>query len=235
MTSLWLRDYPARVFFKHKSKILRVAFSNFSGRGCFLVVSALELFQFVSLNVAFTAQDRKKALSLKSHVRVISSHEPDRVSQLPGDKRSSYDSSKSQTPGRQSSLESSGTTGIESSLLTDNFKELLLDPVDVQLLKLLGPDAEDFLHPTFRDGAKKTLNPMVVQRKCKYACARACAWGACVPADRARELTWTPGLCSAENNESFGDLVIRTTFSCKLTHSKENDKRCGAQGQSCCK
>ena len=58
--------------------------------------------------------------------------------------------------------------------MTDNFKELLLDPVDVQLQKLLGPDAEDFLHPTFREGAKKTLNPMVVQRKRKYACVRAC-------------------------------------------------------------
>jgi len=34
----------------------------------------------------------------------------------------------------------------------------------------LGPDAEDFLHPTFRDGAKKTLNPMTVQRKCECAC-----------------------------------------------------------------
>lgn len=129
----------------------------------------MNLFQVVTFNVVFTAQDRKKALSLKSHVRVISSHQPVHVSQLSGDKRSSYDSSKSQTPG-QSSLESSGPAGTESSLLTDNFKELLLDPVDVQLLKLLGPDAEDFLHPTFRDGAKKTLNPMVVQRKCEYAC-----------------------------------------------------------------
>ena len=55
---------------------------------------------------------------------------------------------------------------IESSLFTDNFKELLHDPVDVQLQKLLGPDAEDFLHPTFREGAKKTLNPMAAQRKC---------------------------------------------------------------------
>ena len=123
------------------------------------------------MNVAFTAQDRKKALSLKSHVRVISSHQPVRLSEFNGDKRSSYDSSKSQTPG-QSSSESSGPSGIESSLLTDNFKELLLEPVDVQLLKLLGPDAEDFLHPTFRDGAKKTLNPIAVQRKCKYACVR---------------------------------------------------------------
>jgi len=120
-------------------------------------------------HVAFTAQDRKKALSLKSHVRVISSHQPVHVSQFSGDKRSSYDSLKSQTPG-QSILESNGPAGIESSLLTDNFKELLLDPVDVQLLKLLGPDAEDFLHPTFRDGAKKTLNPMTVQRKCECAC-----------------------------------------------------------------
>lgn len=131
------------------------------------------------MNVAFTAQDRKKALSLKSHVRVISSHQPIRASELSGDKRSSYDSSKSQTP-RQSSLGSIGPNGIESSLLTDNFKELLLEPVDVQLLKLLGPDADDFLHPTFRDGAKKTLNPIVVQRKCKFAYLRACsACGSC--------------------------------------------------------
>ena len=138
--------------------------------------------------VAFTAQDRKKALSLKSHVRVISSHQPVRVSQLSEEKRSSYDSSKSQTPGR-SSLESSGPAGIESSLLTDNFKELLLDPVDVQLHKLLGPDAEDYLHPTFREGAKKTLNPMVVQRKCKYACVRACSYVRILLANlRAREL-----------------------------------------------
>lgn len=75
-----------------------------------------------------------------------------------------------QSPG-QLSLDSNGVAGLESSLLTDNFTELLLDPVDVQLQKLLGSDAEDFLHPTFREGAKKTLNPMaVVQRKCMYAC-----------------------------------------------------------------
>lgn len=162
-------------------------------------LSAFIFFHFLSINVTFTAQDRKKALSLKSHVRVISSHQPVRASQLSGDKRSSYDSSKSQTP-RQSSLESSGPAGIESSLLTDDFKELLLEPVDVQLMKLLGPDAEDFLHPTFRDGAKKTLNPMAVQRKCEYACM--CvgrARGSCA------RIVWR-GSC-------FG-LVIRTTFSC---------------------
>ena len=123
-----------------------------------------------SLFITFTAQDRKRALSLKSHVRVISSHQPVRVSQLTGDKRSSYDSMNTQSPG-QLSLDSNGVAGLESSLLTDNFTELLLDPVDVQLQKLLGSDAEDFLHPTFREGAKKTLNPMaVVQRKCMYAC-----------------------------------------------------------------
>ena len=171
-----------------------------------LLESALNLFQFVTFNVAITAQDKKKALSLKSHVRVISSHQPVGVSQLSGDKRGSYDSSKSQTP-RQSSLESSASAEIESSLLTDNFKELLLDPVDVQLLKLLGPDAEDFLHPTFRDGAKKTLNPMAVQRKCKFACAYVF-----VRADRARELACACELCGAGENECF-DPVIRTTFS----------------------
>ena len=66
-------------------------------------------------------------------------------------------------------MDSTGRTGVDSSLLTDNFKELLLDPVEVQLQKLLGPDeAEDFLHPTFREGAKKTLNPMAIQRKCMW-------------------------------------------------------------------
>ena len=45
-------------------------------------------------------------------------------------------------------------------------KELLHDPIDIQLKKLLGSEAEDFLHPTFREGAKKTLNPVVVKRKC---------------------------------------------------------------------
>ena len=114
---------------------------------------------------AFTAQDRKKALSLKSHIRVISSHQPERVSKITPDKRSSYASSKTLSPG-QLSLESSGVTDVESSLLTDNFRELLLEPVDVQLQKLLGSEAEDFLHPTFREGAKKTLNPMTVHRKC---------------------------------------------------------------------
>ena len=79
------------------------------------------------------------------------------------DKRSSHGSTKIHSLG-QLSLDSSGD--VESSLLTDNFKELLLDPVDVQLKKLLGSEAEDFLHPTFREGAKKTLNPVVVQRKC---------------------------------------------------------------------
>ena len=138
------------------------------------------------------------------------------MSQLSGDKRNSYDSLKSQTPG-QSSLESSRPAGIESSLLTDNFKELLLDPVDVQLLKLLGPDAEDFLHPTFRDGAKKTLNPMPVQRKCKY-CLRDCAC-VFVRTDRGRDLQCSlhrPELCGTEENECFDPLTL-TIFSCKLS------------------
>lgn len=112
-----------------------------------------------------TAQDRKKALGLKSHVRIISSHQPEHMLKSVPDKHSSFDSSKGQSPG-QLSRDSSGLTGVESALLTDNFKELLLDPVEIQLQKLLGPDAEDFLHPTLREGAKKTLNPMVTQRKC---------------------------------------------------------------------
>ena len=112
-----------------------------------------------------SAQDRKKAASLKSHVRIISSHQPERMFKSSTDKRSSYGSTKTQSPG-QLSLDSSGLTDVDTLLLTDNFKELLLDPVEVQLQKLLGSEAEDFLHPTFREGAKKTLNPMVVQRKC---------------------------------------------------------------------
>ena len=115
----------------------------------------------------FTAQDKKKALRLKSHVRVISSHEPVRAPQSARDTKSSYESAKTQSPG-QSSLDSHGTAVVESSLLTDNFKELLHDPVEVQLQKLLGANAEDFLNPTFREGAKKTLNPMATQRKRTY-------------------------------------------------------------------
>lgn len=111
------------------------------------------------------AQDRNKSVGLKSHFRIISSHEPKRALKPVADKRCSLDSSKAQSP-RQPSMDSTGRTGVDSSLLTDNFKELLLDPVEVQLQKLLGPDeAEDFLHPTFREGAKKTLNPMTIQRK----------------------------------------------------------------------
>lgn len=121
------------------------------------------------------AQDKKKALRLKSHVRVISSHEPVRAPQSARDTKSSYESAKTQSPG-QSSLDSHGTAVVESSLLTDNFKELLHDPVEVQLQKLLGADAEDFLHPTFREGAKKTLNPMATQRKLSGIGARE-LWG----------------------------------------------------------
>lgn len=121
------------------------------------------------------AQDRKKALGLKSHVRIISSRQPEHMLKSVPDKHSSFDSSKGQSPG-QLSLDSSGLTGVESALLTDNFKELLLDPVEVQLQKLLGPDAEDFLHPTLREGAKKTLNPMVTQRKLSGIGARE-LWG----------------------------------------------------------
>ena len=113
-----------------------------------------------------TAQDRKKALGLKSHVRIISSHEPKSKLRPEASKRFSVDSTKTQSP-RDLSVDNGGMTGVESTLLTENFKELLLDPVDVQLEKLLGSaEAEDFLHPTFRDGAKKTLNPMGIQRKC---------------------------------------------------------------------
>ena len=84
----------------------------------------------------------------------------------------------------------------------------MLEPVDVQLMKLLGSDAEDFLHPTFRDGAKKTLNPMSVQRKCEYPCT--CVF-LCVVlrADRAPKLTCTRELCNVEETDFFG-----TTFSC---------------------
>lgn len=111
------------------------------------------------------AQDRKKALGLKSHVRIISSHEPKSKLRPEASKRFSVDSTKTQSP-RDLSVDNGGMTGVESTLLTENFKELLLDPVDVQLEKLLGSaEAEDFLHPTFRDGAKKTLNPMGIQRK----------------------------------------------------------------------
>lgn len=121
------------------------------------------------------AKDRKEALSLKSHVRVISSHEPGHMTKLSSDQRNSYTSSKTQSPA-QLSLGSSHGTGYESALLTDNFKELLLDPVDIQLKKLLGSEAEDFLHPTFREGAKKTLNPVVVNRKLSGIGARD-LWG----------------------------------------------------------
>ena len=175
------------------------------------------------MNVASTAQDRKKALSLKSHVRVISSHQPVRVSELSGDKRSSYDSSKSQTPGN-SSRESSGSNGVESSLMTDNFKELLLEPVDVQLLKLLGPDAEDFLHPTFRDGAKKTLNPIVVQRKCKYAWVRACL---CMQINRARKVEFLLQVATRVEICFIKSCfqVIYQTQKCVVYHIPDTEKR----------
>lgn len=137
-----------------------------------------------------------------------------RVSQLSGDKRSSYDSSKSQTPG-QSSLDGSGPAGIESSLLTDNFKELLLDPVDVQLQKLLGPNAEDFLHPTFREGAKKTLNPMVVQRKCKYSCVRACVRACSVRAKRASEFACARTLRCRRENVGFCPVIATFLPTCR--------------------
>lgn len=121
------------------------------------------------------AQDKKKALSLKSHVRMISSHEPVCAPQSARDTRSSYESAKTQSPG-QSSPDSHEEAVLESSLFTDDFKGLLHDPVEVQLKKLLGADAEDFLHPTFREGAKKTLNPMGTQRKLSGIGARE-LWG----------------------------------------------------------
>ena len=65
------------------------------------------------------------------------------MTKLSSDQRNSYTSSKTQSPA-QLSLGSSHGTGYESALLTDNFKELLLDPVDIQLKKLLGSEAEDF-------------------------------------------------------------------------------------------
>jgi len=66
---------------------------------------------------------------------------------------------------------------------------------------------------------------------------RVFACGSCVRivrADCARELECTRDLCGAEENECF-DPVVWTTFSCKLTHSKGNEKRYGAQGQPYCK
>jgi len=65
-------------------------------------------------------------------------------------------------------------------------------------MKLLGPEAEDFLHPTFRDGAKKTLNPMAVQRKREYACM--CVF---LRVDRARKRMCMRELCNVEEIDFF--------------------------------
>ena len=117
-------------------------------------------------SLILAAQDKKKALGLKSCSRVISSHQPARNPELIMQSPRSIISTTVTSPGQQS-LESSAASGPRTSLLTDNFSELLLNPVEVQLQKLLGADAESFLHPTFREGAKKTLNPMVFPRKCE--------------------------------------------------------------------
>ncbi|XP_032221329.2 reticulocyte-binding protein homolog 2a [Nematostella vectensis] len=103
------------------------------------------------------AEEKLKSRSLKSHTRVISSHQPIRMPRL----------SISETPTRSRETRASvsrtsadGTVG-ESILLADNFNDLINESVEVQLQALLGPEAEAFLKPTFREGAKKCLDPLV--------------------------------------------------------------------------
>ena len=112
------------------------------------------------------AREKKEASKLLSRTRVISSHQPIRT-QI-------YDEEVSRkapvawrrcSSGEQLSWHSSEQ--MESTLQTDNFRELLHDPLEVQLQKLLGEDADSFLHPVFREGAKKTMAPLNT-RKCEH-------------------------------------------------------------------
>lgn len=69
------------------------------------------------------------------------------------------------TDGKSRSGESEIYADGESILLSDNFSDLINESVDVQLHALLGPEALNFLKPTFRDGAKKSLDPMIERYK----------------------------------------------------------------------
>ena len=60
---------------------------------------------------------------------------------------------------------SADLTEIESILLSDNFTDLMHESLEVQLHMLLGPAAINFLKPTFRDGAKKSLDPLIDKYK----------------------------------------------------------------------
>ena len=113
-----------------------------------------------------TAKEKKEALKLRSHTRVISSHQPTRVQTASGEM---YRKVEMASGGRSSGGQSwQSAENMESTLHTDNFGELLHDPVEVQLQKLLGDDADSFLHPVLREGAKKTVLPLTA-RKCEFS------------------------------------------------------------------
>lgn len=111
------------------------------------------------------AKEKKEAAKLLSRTCVISSHQPVRVQSYNEEvHRKSEVASRRRSSGGQSWHSSEH---LESMLHTDNFRELLHDPVEVQLQKLLGEDADSFLHPVFREGAKKTMIPLNA-RKCEW-------------------------------------------------------------------
>ena len=54
--------------------------------------------------------------------------------------------------------------GGKAGLQTKEFAELLDLPLDAQLKNLLGSRAESFLNPAYRKGAKKTLDPVILNQ-----------------------------------------------------------------------
>jgi len=123
----------------------------------FFLTSFQSLHQF-----CFLAKEKAQKSSLKSHTRVLSSHQPMRVPILIAN--SPYKSS-DMNDGRSISGSSMTDGASESILLSDNFSELMNESVEVQLHTLLGPAALNFLKPTFRDGAKKSLDPLIEKFK----------------------------------------------------------------------
>ena len=55
--------------------------------------------------------------------------------------------------------------GGKCELQTKEFAELMDLPLDAQLNVLLGSTADSFLKPTFREGAKKTLDSVMLKKR----------------------------------------------------------------------
>ena len=110
------------------------------------------------------ADDRAKTMKLKSHCRVISSHSPQKAAQAEEEAPAHQQEEAALSQGDEYSTTSSP---VEEHLtyLDEDLMELIDAPLEEQLEKILGlKEAEEVLKPSFREGARRTLNPLLLRK-----------------------------------------------------------------------